>query len=122
MATGPLSLVVLPFVNLTGVQHHDFVIDGITDRLTSDLARIENSFVVARAAATVYRGSGSTSSRSGKSSGCVTRSEAACGRAAMGCGSMPSWSTPRTGSLCGPAALTSRPPSPPRCRTRSSIG
>ena len=58
MTTEPLSLVVLPFVNLTGVQHHDVIVNGVTDRLTSELASIENSFVVARAAALVYRGCG----------------------------------------------------------------
>jgi class 3 adenylate cyclase len=43
-----LSLVVLPFVNSTGAARHDFLADSITDQLTSELPRIEDSFVVDR--------------------------------------------------------------------------
>lgn len=51
-----LSLVVLPFVNLSGDRRHDFLVDGITEQLTSELARIEGSFVVNRNTALAYRG------------------------------------------------------------------
>ena len=56
-ASGPLlSLVVLPFVNLSGDRRHDFLADSVTDQLTSALARIEDSFVVNRNTALTYRG------------------------------------------------------------------
>jgi class 3 adenylate cyclase len=43
-----LPLIVLPFANLSGEARHDFLADSITDQLTSELARIEDSFVVDR--------------------------------------------------------------------------
>jgi class 3 adenylate cyclase len=43
-----LSLIVLPFSNSAGEARHDFLADSITDQLTSELARIEDSFVVDR--------------------------------------------------------------------------
>jgi class 3 adenylate cyclase/TolB-like protein len=55
--TGPLlSLVVLPFVNLSGDKRHDGLVDNVTDQLTTELARIEDSFVVNRMTALAYRG------------------------------------------------------------------
>jgi class 3 adenylate cyclase/TolB-like protein len=57
--TGPLlSLVVLPFINLSGDARHDFLVDSITDQLTTELARIDGSFVVNRKTALAYRGDG----------------------------------------------------------------
>jgi TolB-like protein len=56
MASGPLSLIVLPFVNLSAVQHCDFIVDAVTERLTGELERIADSFVVARERALAYRG------------------------------------------------------------------
>jgi class 3 adenylate cyclase/TolB-like protein len=56
-STGPLlSLVVLPFVNLSGDRRHDGLVDNVTDQLTSQLARIDDSFVVNRKTALAYRG------------------------------------------------------------------
>ena len=43
-----LSLAVLPFANSSGAARNDFLADSITDQLTSELARIEDSFVVDR--------------------------------------------------------------------------
>jgi class 3 adenylate cyclase/TolB-like protein len=48
-----LPLVVLPFVNASGEARHDFLADSITDQLTSELARIEDSFVVDRKTALI---------------------------------------------------------------------
>jgi class 3 adenylate cyclase len=56
-ATGPLlSLVVLPFSNLSGDRRNDVLVDSVTDQLTSELARLDDSFVVSRKAALAYRG------------------------------------------------------------------
>jgi adenylate cyclase len=51
-----LSIVVLPFVNLNGDAAQDYVADGITDSLTSDLSRaLPGSFVVPRGTAFTYK-------------------------------------------------------------------
>jgi len=49
-----LSIVVLPFVNLGG-KEDDYFADGITDSLTTDLSRIPEAFVIARATAFSYK-------------------------------------------------------------------
>src|SRR6202522_2788991 len=51
-----LSLVVLPFTNLSGDASQDYFADGITENLTTDLARIRDSFVIARNTAFTYKG------------------------------------------------------------------
>jgi TolB-like protein len=51
-----LSLIVLPFANLGGDAKDDYLADGITDGLTTALAHIPGSFVIARATAHTYRG------------------------------------------------------------------
>lgn len=51
-----LSLVVLPLVNATGESRYDLLADSVTDQLTSELARIEDSFVVDRKTALTHRG------------------------------------------------------------------
>ncbi len=51
-----LSIVVLPFVNLSGDPQQDYFADGITDNLTIELSRIRNSFVIAHNTAYTYRG------------------------------------------------------------------
>jgi TolB-like protein/Tfp pilus assembly protein PilF len=51
----PLSIVVLPFANLSGDAEHDYFVDGITDDLTTDLSRLVNSFVIARTTAFIYK-------------------------------------------------------------------
>src|SRR6185503_1813269 len=43
-----LSIVVLPFRNLSGDPSEDYFADGITEDLTTDLSRIAGSFVIAR--------------------------------------------------------------------------
>jgi adenylate cyclase len=43
-----LSIVVLPFANLSKDPDQDYFADGITENLTTDLSRIPNSFVIAR--------------------------------------------------------------------------
>ncbi len=50
-----LSIVVLPFENLSGDPKDDYLADGITDDLTSDLSHIQHAFVIARASAYTYK-------------------------------------------------------------------
>ncbi len=42
-----LSIVVLPFTNLSGDPSQDYFADGVTENLTTDLSRIRGSFVIA---------------------------------------------------------------------------
>jgi adenylate cyclase len=51
-----LSVVVLPFANLSDDPSQDYFADGITENLTTELSRIRNSFVIARNTAFTFRG------------------------------------------------------------------
>ncbi len=51
-----LSIVVLPFTNLSNDPEQEYFVDGITDDLTTDLSRISGSFVIARNTAFTYKG------------------------------------------------------------------
>jgi adenylate cyclase len=53
---GHLSIVVLPFANLSGDPAQDYYADGITENLTTELSRIKSSFVIARNTAFAYKG------------------------------------------------------------------
>jgi adenylate cyclase len=59
LATKPaprLSIVVLPFANLSNDPDQEYFADGITDDLTTDVSRISDSFVIARNTAFTYKG------------------------------------------------------------------
>jgi class 3 adenylate cyclase/TolB-like protein len=56
LAAQRLSVVVLPFANLSGDPAQDYLADALTDELTTALARIRDSFVIARNTAFTYRG------------------------------------------------------------------
>ena len=51
-----LSVVVLPFANLSGDPEQDYFVDGVTESLTTDLSRISGSFVIGRHTAFTYKG------------------------------------------------------------------
>ncbi len=51
-----LSLVVLPFVNLSDDPKEEYFVDGITECLTTDVSRIRGAFVIARNTAFTYKG------------------------------------------------------------------
>jgi TolB-like protein/class 3 adenylate cyclase len=51
-----LSIVVLPFSNLSGDPNQEYFADGITEDLTSDLSRIAGSFVISRNTAFTFKG------------------------------------------------------------------
>ena len=51
-----LSIVVLPFRNLSGDPSQDYFPDGITESLTTYLSRIRNSFVIVRNTAFTFMG------------------------------------------------------------------
>ena len=51
-----LSIVVLPFANLSGDPAQDYLVDALTDELTTSLARIPGNFVIARNTAMTFKG------------------------------------------------------------------
>src|SRR5208283_3568359 len=51
-----LSMVVLPFANLSNDPAQDYFADGVTENLTTELSRIRNSFVIARNTAFTFKG------------------------------------------------------------------
>jgi TolB-like protein len=50
-----LSIVVLPFANLSGDPEQEYFVDGVTESLTTDLSRISGSFVIGRHTAFTYK-------------------------------------------------------------------
>jgi adenylate cyclase len=66
---GPLSIVVLPFTNLTGDPSQAYVADGLTASLTADLSRIRDAFIVDAATAFVYKDKRSTAQQVGRELG-----------------------------------------------------
>jgi adenylate cyclase len=51
-----LSIVVLPFENLSGDPDQGYFADGIADDLTTDLSHLPDSFVISRSTAFTYKG------------------------------------------------------------------
>ena len=51
-----LSIVVLPFANLSGDPGQDYLVDALTDELTTSLARLRDTFVIARNTAMTFKG------------------------------------------------------------------
>src|SRR4029077_6229711 len=47
---------VLPFTNLSGDPAQDYLVDALTDELTTSLARMRDSFVIARNTAMTFKG------------------------------------------------------------------
>ena len=64
-----LSIVVLPFTNLSNDPNQDYFADGITENLTTDLSRIRNSFVIARNTAFTFKGKSIDAKEIGKELG-----------------------------------------------------
>ncbi len=64
-----LSIVVLPFANLSGDPGQDYLADALTDELTTALARIRDSFVIARNTAFTYKGKAIDAKQIGKELG-----------------------------------------------------
>jgi adenylate cyclase len=64
-----LSIVVLPFKNLSGDPNQDYFADGITENITTELSRIRNSFVISRETAFTYKGKSVDAKEVGKALG-----------------------------------------------------
>jgi adenylate cyclase len=66
---GHLSIVVLPFANLSGDPTQEYFVDGVTENLTTELSRIKDSFVIARNTAFTYKGKSIDAKEVGKELG-----------------------------------------------------
>ncbi len=64
-----LSIVVLPFANLSNDPDQEYFADGITDDLTTDLSRISGSLVIARNTAFTYKGNPADAKQIGRELG-----------------------------------------------------
>ncbi|MGC2200880.1 MAG: adenylate/guanylate cyclase domain-containing protein [Stellaceae bacterium] len=64
-----LSIVVLPFANLSNDPQQEYFADGITEDLTTDIARIQGSLVIARNTAFTYKGKPVDAKRIGRELG-----------------------------------------------------
>ena len=64
-----LSVVVLPFTNLSSDPTQDYFADDVTENLTTELSRIRNSFVIARNTAFTYKGKSIDAKQIGKELG-----------------------------------------------------
>jgi TolB-like protein/Tfp pilus assembly protein PilF len=64
-----LSMVVLPFANLSGDPSQEYFADGITENLTTDLSRLSGSFVIARNTAFTFKGKNADAKEIGKELG-----------------------------------------------------
>ena len=66
------SIAVLPFDNRSGDRSQDYFADGLTDELTTTLARISALKVIARASAARYKGTDKSASLIGRELGVAT--------------------------------------------------
>jgi adenylate cyclase len=64
-----LSIVVLPFVNLSNDPDQQYFADGITEDLTTDLSRIAGMFVISRNTAFTYRNKSADTKQIGRELG-----------------------------------------------------
>ena len=69
MEAAHLSIVVLPFANLSDDPSQDYFADGVTENLTTDLSRIRHSFVIARNTAFTFKGKSIDAKEIGKELG-----------------------------------------------------
>jgi hypothetical protein len=84
-----LSIVVLPFTNLSDDPEQQYFADGITEDVTSDLSRIEGMVVISRNTAFTYQGKRVDTKQIGRELGVRYVLEEACVGRAPSSASMP---------------------------------
>jgi adenylate cyclase len=114
-----LSVVMLPFANLSGDLAQDYFADGITENLTTELSRIRDSFVIARNTAFTYKGKSVDAKEIGKELGVRYVLEGSVQRDQNGCASTRSSSTPNRARICGPTGSRRTSPTCSSCKMRS---
>jgi class 3 adenylate cyclase len=121
-----LSIVVLPFTNLSSHPEQQYFTDGITEDLTTDLSRLADMFVISRNTAFTYRNKPVDTKQIGREL-CVryVLGETFSGRETRSA-SLPSWSKPKPMRMCGPSGspvvasgrTVAGRPCPRRCQLR----
>ena len=96
-----LSIVVLPFTNLSNDPNQDYFADGITENLTTELSRIHNSSSPA-IPPSASKARTSTPGISARSSACATCWKARCSATEPACASTPSSSIRARARIFGP--------------------
>jgi hypothetical protein len=84
-----LSIVVLPFTNLSDDREQQYFADGITEDLTTDLSRISGMFVISRNTAFMYRSKPANTKQIGEVWACAMCSKGASGGRVTSSASMP---------------------------------
>jgi DNA-binding winged helix-turn-helix (wHTH) protein len=121
LANAPrLSIVVLPFENLSGDKEQDYFADGITDDLTTDLSHLQDSFVISRGTAFTYKGKPVDAKAIGKELGVRYCSKAASAAPARKWRSTRNSSRPRPAPMSGPTGSRASAASSAGCRSISS--
>ena len=92
---GPLSIIVLPFANLTGDPEQSYVADGLTAAIASDLSRIRDAFIVSTVTAFAYKDRPVTVQQIGKELGVRFALQGGVQRSGDRFGSMRNWRTRR---------------------------
>jgi class 3 adenylate cyclase/TolB-like protein/Flp pilus assembly protein TadD len=67
--SGPLSIAVLPFINLTGDASQDYFAEGLTVTLTADVSQIEDAVVIDSVTAQSFKGKTLTTRQVGNALG-----------------------------------------------------
>lgn len=101
-----LSLVVLPFANLTNDLVNDYLADSLTVDVISYLARVRGGFVIARNTAFTYKGKSVDAKRIGQELGISYVLEGGARRTGASVTLTFSWSTPELAGYCGWIGLT----------------
>jgi serine/threonine-protein kinase len=86
----PASAAVLPFVDLSPGKDQEYFSDGLTEELITRLSQIEGLRVAARTSSFQFKGRSADVREVGRTWMSEQCSTEACGRAATGCGSLPS--------------------------------
>ena len=118
-AAGHLSIVVLPFTNISKDPNQDYFADGITDNLTTDLSRIRYSFVIARNTAFSFKGKDTDAREISKELGVRYVLEGSCSATKTVSASMRSSSTATPARVSGPNASKTTWRMCSGCRIRS---
>ena len=113
-----LSIVVLPFTNLSNDPSQDYFADGITENLTTELSRIHNSFVIARNTAFSFKGKNVDARDIGKELGVRYVLEGSVQRDRTGCASTPSSSMRAPARIFGPTVSRKTSPTCSSSRIR----
>jgi TolB-like protein len=117
-----LSIVVLPFANLSNDPEQQYFADGITGGLTTDLSRILDMLVIARYTAFTYRGKAIDTKRIGRELGVRYTLEGEVQRSGNRVRVTAQLIDAEPTRICGPSGSTATPAICSPCRTRSRTG